>query len=118
MFTRLTDTSKAMVFTVLVLFFALAAGLTINVRQPEHGIVGELTSFLLQVILYSLTFVLAEEIGWRGYLLPHLLSVGRSRSLVLVGLIQAAWHMPLISSRRCTTPRGTGGSSCRYSWAL
>jgi hypothetical protein len=59
MFTRLTDTSKAMVFTVLVLFFALAAGLTINVRQPEHGIVGELTSFLLQVILYSLTFVLA-----------------------------------------------------------
>jgi membrane protease YdiL (CAAX protease family) len=171
--TRLTDTSKAMVFTVLVLFFALAAGLTINVlhvaseflgsflhmftptvavlvmlllvtregyskegwkalgvhrlglsmwpiafgvtllvsvtaqiivlatplasfRKPEHGIVGELISFLLQVILYSLTFVLAEEIGWRGYLLPHLLSVGRSRSLVLVGLIQAAWHMPLI----------------------
>ena len=35
-------------------------------RKPEHGIVGELISFLLQVILYSLTFVLAEEIGVAG----------------------------------------------------
>jgi CAAX protease family protein len=173
MFSKLTDISKATIFTVLVLFLALAAGLTINLlhvtseffgaalymftptvavlvmlliitrdgyskegwkslglhrlglrmwpiafgvtllvsvtaeiivvatplasfRMPDHGIVGELTSFLIQVILYSLTYVLGEEIGWRGYLLPHLLSAGSGRSLTLVGLIQAAWHMPLI----------------------
>jgi len=34
-------------------------------RKPEHGIVGELIS-CLQVILYSLTFLLAEEMGGGG----------------------------------------------------
>jgi membrane protease YdiL (CAAX protease family) len=171
-FTKLTDTNKAAVFTVLVLFLALAAGLVINVfaitsefvvatvyacspvlavlimllvvtrdglsREglkmlglhrlglsvwwialgvtflvslvasiivwatplasfvvPE-GVGGELISFLIKVVLFTFTFVLAEEIAWRGYLLPQLLSVGRTRAMVLVGLIQAAWHMPLI----------------------
>ena len=37
-----------------------------------------------------------EELGWRGYLLPHLLPMGRTRARVLVGLTQAAWHMPAI----------------------
>jgi uncharacterized protein len=62
---------------------------------PE-GVGGEIIRFLIKVVLFTLTFVLAEEIAWRGYLLPQLLSVGRTRAMVLVGLIQAAWHMPLI----------------------
>lgn len=62
---------------------------------PE-GVGGELIRFLIKVVLFTFTFVLAEEIAWRGYLLPQLLSVGRTRAMVLVGLIQAAWHMPLI----------------------
>jgi membrane protease YdiL (CAAX protease family) len=62
---------------------------------PE-GVGGELIRFLIKVLLFTFTFVLAEEIAWRGYLLPQLLSVGRTRAMVLVGLIQAAWHMPLI----------------------
>jgi uncharacterized protein len=39
---------------------------------------------------------MGEELGWRGYLLPRLLPLGKTRALVLVGLIQAAWHMPAI----------------------
>src|SRR5918994_3763944 len=62
---------------------------------PE-SVGGELTSFLIKVVLFTFTFVFAEEIAWRGYLLPQLLSMGRTRAMVLVGLIQAAWHMPLI----------------------
>ena len=62
---------------------------------PE-GVGGELIRFLIKVVLFTFTFVLAEEIAWRGYLLPQLLAVGRTRAMVLVGLIQAAWHMPLI----------------------
>jgi membrane protease YdiL (CAAX protease family) len=63
---------------------------------PEDGIVDALISFLIQVILFTLTFALLEEIGIRGYLLPKLLSVGRRRALALSGLVWATWHMPLI----------------------
>jgi uncharacterized protein len=62
----------------------------------EGGLGAPLIQLLVQVVIMTLTFSLGEELGWRGYLLPQLLSVGRTRALVLVGLIWAAWHMPLI----------------------
>jgi uncharacterized protein len=63
---------------------------------PEGGIVDPVISFLIQVVLFTLTFSLAEEIGIRGYLLPKLLALGRTRALALSGLVFATWHMPLI----------------------
>jgi len=63
---------------------------------PGIGTGGRLLGFLIQVVLFTLTFVLGEELGWRGYLLPKLLGGGQTRALVLVGLVWAAWHMPLI----------------------
>jgi uncharacterized protein len=63
---------------------------------PEDGIADALISFLIQVVLFTLTFALLEEIGIRGYLLPKLLSLGRTRALALSGLVWATWHMPLI----------------------
>ena len=63
---------------------------------PENGIIDSLLSFLIQVVLFTLTFALLEEIGIRGYLLPKLLPLGRSRALALSGLVWATWHMPLI----------------------
>ena len=44
------------------------------------------------------TFVgLGEEIGWRGFLYPQLKArFGRTRGLVLGGIIWGAWHWPLI----------------------
>lgn len=68
----------------------------VSLVVPEGGLGGSLLQFLTAVVFMTLTFSLGEELGWRGYLLPQLLSVGRSRALVLVGLIWAAWHMPLI----------------------
>jgi membrane protease YdiL (CAAX protease family) len=41
-------------------------------------------------------FGLAEEIGWRGYLLPNLLPMGRTRALLLSGLMHGAYHLPLM----------------------
>ena len=173
MFMRLTDTSKATIFTVLVLFMALAIALSFKAGvltsegpvialymctpalaalvmllvitrdgssregwkvlglhrlglsvwwiaivvifltslaasaivwatplasfvMPEDGIGAPLLKFFTGVVLMTLTFSLGEELGWRGYLLPQLSSVGRTRALVVVGLIWAAWHMPLI----------------------
>jgi len=63
---------------------------------PEGGLIDSLLSFLIQVVLFTLTFALLEEIGIRGYLLPKLLSLGRTRALALSGLVWATWHMPLI----------------------
>lgn len=63
---------------------------------PERGMGTTILGFAITVVLAKLTLSLGEELGWRGYLLPRLLGVGRTRALVLVGLIWAAWHVPLI----------------------
>jgi CAAX protease family protein len=63
---------------------------------PERGMGTTILGFAITVGLATLTLSLGEELGWRGYLLPRLLGVGRTRALVLVGLIWAAWHVPLI----------------------
>jgi CAAX protease family protein len=63
---------------------------------PDYGVGGATIDFAIEVVLATLTFSLGEELGWRGYLLPRLLSIGLTRALVLVGLVWAAWHMPLI----------------------
>ena len=40
---------------------------------------------------------MAEEIGWRGYLLPRLVPLfGPSRSGLLIGFLHGCWHLPLI----------------------
>jgi CAAX protease family protein len=173
MVTKLNDTNKAIVFTVLATFMALTAGLTLNLLNvtsellgaglymltpalatllmlllvtrdglsregwrslglhrlglkawwiallsplavgvvaaalvwatpfasfsaPKDGLLDAVLNFLVGVVLSTLTFSLGEELGWRGYLLPRRLSMGRTRALVLVGLVWSLWHMPLI----------------------
>jgi uncharacterized protein len=63
---------------------------------PEGGIINTIIGFLIMVGVFALTFVLGEETGMRGYLQPRLMSLGRTRALLLVGLVWATWHMPLI----------------------
>src|ERR687893_2445970 len=62
---------------------------------PEGGIINPLINFLIQFGLLVLTFALGEEIGMRGYLQPRLMSLGRNRALLVVGLMWATWHMPI-----------------------
>jgi uncharacterized protein len=63
---------------------------------PEGGLIDPIISFFIFFGMTVLWFGLAEEVGMRGYLQPHLMSLGRRRALVLVGLVFATWHMPLI----------------------
>src|SRR5215210_3645759 len=74
---------------------------------PAGGIINTVIGFLIQVVILALAFSLWEEIGIRGYLLPKLLPLGRTRALALSGLVWAAWHMPLIF---LTPLYHTGGS--------
>ncbi len=41
-------------------------------------------------------FVLGEEIGFRGYLLPRLLPLGTTRAFLLSGLLHGLWHFPIL----------------------
>jgi uncharacterized protein len=63
--------------------------------MPEGGILNVVINFLISFAIAALTFSLAEEIGMRGYLQPRLMSLGRTRALLVVGLVWATWHMPL-----------------------
>ena len=60
----------------------------------------ELGSYLLQapISLVVLTvLVLGEEIGWRGFLLGELLTTTPPRrAALIVGVVQAAFHLPLL----------------------
>jgi membrane protease YdiL (CAAX protease family) len=62
---------------------------------PEGGIINPVINFLIQFVLLVLFFALGEEIGMRGYLQPRLMSLGRTRALLVVGLVWGTWHMPL-----------------------
>jgi uncharacterized protein len=63
--------------------------------MPESGILNVVINFLISAAITALTFSLGEEIGMRGYLQPRLMSLGRTRALLVVGLVWATWHMPL-----------------------
>lgn len=51
--------------------------------------------FVVELVITSI-FVLGEEIGFRGYLLPHLLQLGTIRALLLSGFLHGLWHFPLM----------------------
>jgi hypothetical protein len=37
-----------------------------------------------------------EELGWRGYLLPKLMPLGKLRAYLLTGFVWGLWHAPLV----------------------
>jgi CAAX protease family protein len=67
-----------------------------SLALPEGGLVDPILSFFIFFGMSVVWFALIEEIGMRGYLQPHLMSLGRTTALILVGLVFATWHLPLI----------------------
>lgn len=53
-----------------------------------------LTLMIIPIINFIPAF--GEEFGWRGYLLPKLLPLGRKKALIISGLIWGFWHLPFI----------------------
>ena len=57
------------------------------------------TSFLsswLQIALFSAAYYIVEELGWRGFMLPRILSMHTwTKASLLAGIIWSIWHYPL-----------------------
>lgn len=94
--------------------WGLALLMPLFILLPSYGIVwglgiaslslpvgaGSLLEFILNALIDGLVFgtifALGEEIGWRGYLLPRLLSLGPIRAMLLSGFLHGIWHFPMI----------------------
>lgn len=62
---------------------------------------GDWTSILFFSLIVSPILAIAgtafgEEYGWRGFLQGELLGLGARRGILLVGLIWAVWHFPIV----------------------
>jgi uncharacterized protein len=81
-------------------FFGMiaSASRTESSSMPSPGLVLP-GLFLLTVVfapIFNAILGFGEELGWRGYLLPKLMPLGKVRAYLLLGLVWALWHLPLI----------------------
>ncbi len=77
---------------VIKLIVAVAHRMAIG-AWPRFGHEGPVT--MLVAILLSTPVQSGEEVGWRGYALPHLAqAMGYARGALLLGVLWACWHLP------------------------
>jgi membrane protease YdiL (CAAX protease family) len=57
----------------------------------------QIAEALLFAPLFNIIFAMGEELGWRGFLLPHLMPLGQWKALLISGLIWGVWHAPAIA---------------------
>lgn len=106
-------------FTVLgpMVFFAVAAivGRVLTGRWPDWYLLGEADYLpylgLAGVLaLWLLTYGLGEEVGWRGFALPHLQRGHSALSAALIlGVLWAFWHLPAFFFRDTYVEMGPVG---------
>jgi membrane protease YdiL (CAAX protease family) len=81
-------------FTMIRDAMASAAG---GGEIPAEIIV--LTQILIAITIapfINVLFALGEELGWRGFLLPHLMPLGQWKAILISGVIWGVWHAPVI----------------------
>jgi hypothetical protein len=74
----------------------LAAALLLRITTGAWPAFGQEPLYLMAVaIVFSTPMQAGEEIGWRGYALPHLSTgIGLPGASLVVGIIWACWHLP------------------------
>lgn len=65
-------------------------------KLPPSGMVAffQIALALTLAPFINVIFALGEELGWRGFLLPHLLPLGQFRAILISGMIWGFWHAP------------------------
>jgi uncharacterized protein len=75
---------------------AWASGMAAFTPPAESGWLPNLLINLAINFLIITLFVVSEEIGFRGYLLPRLRQLGDKQAILLSGFLHGVWHLPLI----------------------
>lgn len=68
-----------------------------NAPSPELITLGIVISSLFAAVWFNSIIAFGEEWGWRGYLLPRLMPLGKWKAYLLMGIIWGLWHAPLIA---------------------
>ena len=89
----------ALLVPLLILGFSYGVlwltGIATFAMPAGGGLAMPLLNVVLSIVL-TLPLAFGEEIGWRGYLLPHLSALGRRRAVLLSGLLHGIWHLPIL----------------------
>lgn len=75
---------------------AWASGMAAFASPIESGWIPDLLINLVINFLIITLFVVSEEVGFRGYLLPRLQGLGDKRAILLSSFLHGVWHLPLI----------------------
>lgn len=98
---RFSPTWWAVTIALPPLFYVAVAAVNIGLGiefspEPVQFLVDVGPAFVL-LILVTLVLSFAEEVGWRGYLLPRLQSrISAVSASLLLGVIWFVWHVPLV----------------------
>jgi membrane protease YdiL (CAAX protease family) len=92
----------ALVVPMLLLAMAYGTALLLGVAELKSfdvtptGAADWFANFVISFLVGSV-FILGEEIGWRGYLLPRIQQLtSKRRAAVVTGLFHGCFHLPLI----------------------
>jgi len=85
----------ALIFAVGLACLAVL-GLTTLAAPAVEGSGASVAVNLLAGFMAGTLFALCEEIGWRGYMLPHLRGFGLVAAMLVVGFLHGLWHLPLL----------------------
>jgi membrane protease YdiL (CAAX protease family) len=84
----------------------VAAGLTALAAPEIRGSVPAIALNIMAGFVIGTAFALAEEVGWRGYMLPRLLGWGVVPAMLITGFLHGAWHLPLMLTTGYYHPSG------------
>ena len=92
----------AIVIPMLLLSLAYGTALVLGVAELKAfsvtptGAADWIANLVISFLVGSV-FILGEEIGWRGYLLPRIQQpASKRRAAVVTGLLHGCFHLPLI----------------------
>ena len=81
-------------FVATVIFVDHVSGL--GRFRPSHPLGLAVPTVVFAGGALGLPLTLGEEYGWRGYLLPRLLPLGEITATLIVAIIWAMWHLPIL----------------------